>query len=180
MPMPAFIVDCMLGKLAKWLRVLGFDVLYDSRAEDDELLRVGQRESRILLTRDTGLAGRARAVRVLLIESERWEDQVRQVLDVFELRSMAAPHTRCLACNLALKPLAKERARNLVAPFILEHGAAFSLCPGCGRVYWKGTHAADMDDRLACLLKQSRRSEALREEAAAEGATGQKKRRMIR
>ena len=155
--MPAFIADCMLGKLAKWLRVLGFDVLYASRAEDDELLRAARREGRILLTRDTGLAARARAVRCLLVESERWEDQVLQVLDVFDLRDEAAPHTRCLACNLVLTHLAKERARNLVAPFVLEQGTAFSLCPGCGRVYWKGTHAADMDVRLERLLGGARK-----------------------
>jgi hypothetical protein len=151
--MPSFIADCMLGKLAKWLRVLGFDVLYFSRIEDDELLRAARREARVLLTRDTALAARARAVRCLLVESERWEDQVRQVLDVFALRAEAAPHTRCIACNLALKPLPKERARNLVVPYVLDRGRAFALCPGCGRVFWKGSHAADMEARLARLLE---------------------------
>ncbi|MBN2206254.1 MAG: Mut7-C RNAse domain-containing protein [Candidatus Aminicenantes bacterium] len=151
-----FIADCMLGKLAKWLRVLGFDVLYYSRVEDDELLRIAGRDGRVLLTRDTGLAGRARAVRTLLIDSERWEDQVRQVLDVFSLREEAAPHSRCIACNLALRPLAKERARNLVVPFVWERGRVFSLCPGCGRVYWEGSHAADMDVRIKRLLEPGR------------------------
>jgi len=169
----AFIADCMLGKLAKWLRVLGFDVLYFSRIEDDDLLRVARSEGRILLTRDTRLAARARTVRGLLIDSERWEDQVRQVLDVFDLRGEAAPHSRCIACNLALKPLVRERVRNLVVPFVLERGRAFSLCPGCGRVYWKGSHAADMDARLARLLEPARGR-------TAEGAGAAAKKSLIR
>jgi uncharacterized protein with PIN domain len=150
--MAAFVVDCMLGKLAKWLRILGFDVLYFSKAEDAELARLAAREGRILLTRDAKLAGRARAVRSLLILSENWEDQVGQVLDVFSLRGEAAPRTRCVVCNFALTPLAKDRARNLVSPFVLERGHEFSLCPRCGRVFWKGTHADDMDARVARLL----------------------------
>ena len=149
-----FIADCMLGKLAKWLRVLGFDVLYFSRIEDDELVRVAGRDGRVLLTRDTKLAARARAVRSLLIKSEKWEDQVRQVLDDFSLRDEAAPHSRCIACNIALRFLAKERARNLVVPFILERGSRFSLCTKCGRVYWKGSHAADMEERIRSLLAE--------------------------
>ena len=153
--MAAFVVDCMLGKLAKWLRILGFDVLYYAKAEDAELARIAARDGRILLTRDAKLAGRAKAVRTLLVRSETWEDQVGQVLDVFSLRSAAAPRTRCVVCNQALTPLAKERARNLVAPFVLERGREFSLCPGCGRVFWRGSHADDMDARIARLLGEA-------------------------
>lgn len=158
--MVTFIADCMLGKLAKWLRILGFDVLYFSKIEDNELVRIAVRDGRVLLTRDTKLAGRARTVRTLFILSEKWEDQVRQVLDVFSLRDEAAPHSRCIACNIALKPLSRERARNLVAPFVLERGREFALCPGCGRVYWQGTHLEDMKERIATLLdKKNRRPE---------------------
>jgi len=149
-----FIADCMLGKLAKWLRILGFDVLYFSRIEDADLVHIAGRDGRVLLTRDTKLAGRARAVRTLLIDSEKWEDQVRQVLDVFSLRDEAAPHSRCVVCNRALKPISRERARNLVVPFILERGSRFSLCPNCGRIYWKGSHAVDMEDRIRSLLAE--------------------------
>jgi hypothetical protein len=155
--MVTFIVDCMLGKLSKWLRILGFDVLYFSKIEDSELVRIAGRDGRVLLTRDTKLAGRARTVRTLLIESEKWEDQVRQVLDVFSLRDGAAPNSLCIACNLPLKSIPKERARNLVAPFVLERGRAFALCPGCGRVFWKGTHFEDMEGRIESLLGRKNR-----------------------
>jgi len=148
-----FIVDCMLGKLAKWLKILGFDVLFFPVAEDDELLAVARRDGRALLTRDRALLGRAKGLTKLLIESETWEDQVRQVLDRFELRERVRPYTRCLECNKALNPLPKSEAANLVTPFVLEHAESFAACPSCGRVYWPGTHFSDMETKLAEILK---------------------------
>ena len=144
-----FIADCMLGKLARWLRVLGFDTAYHRRLEDSELLAIARREGRVILTRDSGLIakGRRREDR-LFIESDAWEKQVVQVLDAFGLRPQAAPHTRCPECNAALKTLTKARARNLVAPYVLEHGRSFALCPDCGRVYWQGSHFGRMEKTL--------------------------------
>ncbi len=154
-----FIADCMLGKLARWLRVLGFDVLYDPQLDDPELVRIARREGRILLTRDSGLIEKTRSVRGrLFIESQRWDEQVAQVLDAFDLWGRVAPQTRCLQCNAPLKPLSKAAAKNLVAPFVFEHADAFRLCPGCGRVYWKGTHAADMEARVERLLRKRKRA----------------------
>ncbi len=143
-----FVADCMLGRLARWLRVLGFDVLYFPRIEDAALLGVARREGRALLTRDTGLFERTAGHPALLVASEAWEDQLVQVLDAFRLKGLIAPHTRCLDCNAPLKPVPKDRARNLAAPFIVEQAEAFALCPACGRVFWKGSHADDMDARI--------------------------------
>lgn len=147
-----FVADCMLGRLARWLRVLGFDVLYFPRIEDAALLGVARREGRVLLTRDTGLFGRKGGPPALLIESGRWEDQVVQVLDAFGLKDRVAPHTRCLDCNAPLKPVPKERARNLAAPFVVERASSLALCPACGRVFWKGSHADDMEARIRRIL----------------------------
>jgi uncharacterized protein len=147
-----FVVDVMLGKLAKWLRIIGFDAAYGNRAADRELLQTARRERRVLLTRDRRLLQSAKNVRGLLIESEDWPRQVAQVLDAFGLRDKARPMTRCLACNLRLKRLSRKNARNLVAPFVFERASAFSICPRCGRVYWPGTHFGDMDKRLAKIL----------------------------
>jgi uncharacterized protein with PIN domain len=149
-----FVVDGMLGKLAKWLKILGFDVSYSPLADDDTLLRVARSEGRTLLSRDRSLLGRTRGLKALLIGSERWEEQVRQVLDHFGLRDEAQPYSRCLECNVRLKPLPKSQASNLVAPFVLEHGTSFALCPRCGRVYWKGTHFEAMEAKLAKLLNE--------------------------
>ena len=143
----------MLGKLAKWLKILGFDVLFFPKAEDDELLTIARRDGRTLLTRDRALLGRAKGLTKLLIESETWEDQVRQVIYKFELRADARPYSRCVECNTALKPLAKSEAANLVTPFVLEHAASFAVCPTCARVYWPGTHFEDMEAKLSEILK---------------------------
>ena len=148
-----FVADCMLGRLAKWLKILGFDVLYFSTAEDRDLVAIARRESRILLTRDTGLIEKtAKRPNRLFIRSDDWEDQIVQVLDEFELWGEVRPNTRCIACNLPLKPLSRERAKNLVTPFVGEHAASFAVCPGCYRVFWQGTHYGDMERKIEKLL----------------------------
>lgn len=148
----------MVGKLARWLRILGFDVAYYSKIEDDELIELARKEHRIILTRDHELIKKAQKLRLLkqktlLIESERWEEQVEQVLDHFNLRKKIDPNSRCLECNAKLKILPKARARNLVPPFVYEQADSFALCPGCGRIFWKGTHFRDMERKLARFLK---------------------------
>jgi len=148
-----FLVDCMLGKLAKWLKILGFDVLYFPKAEDDDLLALARRESRTLLSRDHALLARAKGLTALLIESEVWEDQVRQVFGRFDLYPEARPYSRCVECNAGLKPLSKSQAANLVTPFVHERAEIFALCPACGRVFWPGTHYNDMEEKIAELLK---------------------------
>jgi uncharacterized protein with PIN domain len=148
-----FVVDCMLGKLAKWLKILGFDTAYDPAADDDTLLLAARNEGRTLLSRDTGLLARAKNLTRLHIDSESWPDQIRQVLAAFDLWGKTAPYTRCLDCNVKLKALSRDKARNLVTPFILERAKEFALCPSCGRVFWQGTHFQAMEARLAELLQ---------------------------
>ncbi len=150
-----FLADCMLGRLAKWLRVLGFDVLYFSRAADADLLEIARRENRVFLTRDSGLIekNRRRPGR-LFIDSQKWDDQVVQVLDAFDLWEEVRPHSRCLVCNLELKAIPRSRARNLVTPFVLEQAEKFALCPGCGRVFWEGSHSGDMEAKIRTILKR--------------------------
>ena len=148
-----FVADCMLGRLAKWLKILGFDVLYFSKAEDSELAALARREGRVLLTRDTGLIERtAKRPNRLFVRSDDWQDQVVQVLDELALWDEVRPNSRCLECNRALKPLGRERARNLVTPYVLEHAASFAMCPDCGRVFWQGTHYGDMERKVERLL----------------------------
>jgi uncharacterized protein with PIN domain len=149
-----FIVDCMLGKLAKWLKILGFDALFFNKIEDDDLLSRARKEKRILLTRDTGLIEKAKDVETLFLESEEWRDQVKQVLDKFSLWERVNPHTRCIDCNVKLKDLPKKNAKNLVTPFVYKHADSFALCPGCGRVFWRGTHFKDMEFKIEELLKE--------------------------
>ena len=156
-----FVADCMLGRLAKWLRILGFDVLYFSKAEDPDLVAIARREGRVLLTRDTGLIERtARRPDRLFIRSVAWEDQVVQVLDEFGLWDTVRPNTRCIACNIPLKLLSREQARNLVTPYVGERAASFAVCPGCERVFWQGTHYGDMERKIGRLLERRGRPAA--------------------
>jgi uncharacterized protein with PIN domain len=147
-----FIVDCMLGKLAKWLKILGFDALYFSKIEDGDLLALAQKEDRILLSRDNGLIEKSRNIQTLFIESEDWNNQVEQVLNEFELWEDVSPYSRCIECNVELKDLPKKEAKNLVTPFVYEHARSFALCPECGRVFWKGTHHRDMEFKIDKIL----------------------------
>ena len=149
-----FIVDCMLGKLAKWLKILGFDTLYFNKIEDDDFLVHAQKEKRVILTRDTGIIERSGDLKNFFIESEDWKEQVKQVLDTFELWDEVQPNSRCIECNTALKNLSKSKAKNLVVPFVYEHAESFALCPSCGRVFWQGTHFQDMEYKIDEILKE--------------------------
>jgi uncharacterized protein len=154
-----FVADCMLGRLAKWLKILGFDVLFFSKAEDRDLVGLSRREGRVLLTRDTGLIERtAKRPNRLFIRSDDWEEQIAQVLDDLGLWDEIRPNTRCIECNLPLKALSRERAHNLVTPYVLEHASLFAVCPGCGRVFWQGTHYGDMERKIEHLLARSKRA----------------------
>lgn len=152
-----FVADCMLGRLAKWLKILGFDVLFFSRAEDKDLVELSRRDGRVLLTRDSGLIEKTKKrENRLFVVSDDWEDQVAQVLDEYGLWDEVRPNSRCIECNRVLKPLAKARARNLVTPYVLEHAESFALCPGCGRVFWQGTHFGDMERKIEAILRRRR------------------------
>ncbi len=148
-----FVADCMLGRLAKWLKILGFDVLFFSRAEDGDLVDIARRDRRILLTRDSGLIEKkGKRKDRLFVTSEDWKEQVVQVLDEYGLWKEIKPHSRCLSCNLPVKSLPKSKAKNLVTPYVLENAGDFALCPACGRVYWKGSHSGDMERKIESIL----------------------------
>jgi uncharacterized protein with PIN domain len=151
-----FVVDCMLGKLAKWLRILGFDTVYLNKAEDRDLLLIARRQQRILLTKDLGLLQAAKDIRSLFIESDDWPEQLGQVLVAYNLGDSVRPHSRCLTCNVKLKTIPKQTARNLVTPFVLERASSFAVCPSCERVYWPGTHFRSMDAKIGEILEKAR------------------------
>lgn len=174
-----FIADCMLGRLAKWLRILGFDAAYFRRADDSELLAVARKEGRMLLTRDSGLIEKGgRRDGRLFIGSQDWEVQVVQVLDELGLWDDVRPNSRCPLCNVGLKRLAKADAANLVTPYILEQASGFALCPACGRVFWKGSHLAGPGSRLEAILSGRGRTTGSGggrpKKAAGSGEEGQK------
>jgi uncharacterized protein with PIN domain len=147
-----FIADVMLGRLAKRLRFLGFNVLYDRTLNDNEIIRLSLEQDRVILTRDTGLAERPLAKNHLLIKSDQVHGQMEQVLSAFPASSQ--PLTRCSECNIFLSPLEKRDARDLVPPHVYETHDEFLHCTSCGRIYWKGSHVKRMALPEGMKIKQ--------------------------
>jgi uncharacterized protein with PIN domain len=143
-----FIADAMLGKLAKRMRLFGFDVLYDPAFDDNAIIRLALEQNRVILTRDTGLASRPLAQNPILIKNDLVDEQLKQVLDAFTMPDNDA-FTRCSVCNEQLSELNKQEARNLVPDHIISTVNVFWRCGKCGRVYWKGSHVRNMTGRPA-------------------------------
>ena len=149
---PRFVVDTMLGKLARWLRAMGYDTLDPREAGDRRLLAVASGEERILLTRDRSLALLA-GPRSCLIRSERVDAQIAEVARALVLSPPDTDWlTRCLGCNSPLEPRSREGVRGLVPARVFSAQNDFRGCPGCGKVYWAGSHAGRIVARLTRLL----------------------------
>jgi uncharacterized protein with PIN domain len=150
-----FIADVMLGRLAKRLRLLGFDVLYDRALDDNEILRLSLAQDRVILTRDLALSARPLASNHLLIKSEAVQEQAEQVLTAFHLKALVAPLSRCSVCNETLKSITKQDAHNLVPVHIYDNNSNFLSSPKCGRIYWKGTHVRRMAIKAPIAMEKT-------------------------
>lgn len=160
MSTPAFLLDEMLGKLARELRALGYDAAYAHGSEDDEILERAREEERVLVTRDRQLADRAGS-QALLLETREPGEQLDHLVDRLQLSPTAdAFLSRCLECNELVEPVD--------APDDVPDGledARHRRCPSCERVYWPGTHVEDMLDRLGRHLPEgTRRDDVFPEE----------------
>jgi uncharacterized protein with PIN domain len=148
-----FIADVMLGKLAKRLRLLGFDVLYESTFDDNEVIRLALEQNRMILTRDRALAQRPLAANHLLIKKDAVDEQLEQVFSEFTIQS-AEPLSRCSRCNSPLQKLSRDDVRDRVPRYVYERYASFWQCPSCERIYWKGTHTERMKRAARSRLSQ--------------------------
>lgn len=140
-----FVADAMLGRLAKWLRLVGYDTLY-WRGASARLVRLALADNRVVLTRDTRIAPRLPPQLVCFITSDYYDEQLNQVIERFGV----PPHIGCLCvrCNLPLEPINKESVANEIPPFVWRTQERFTRCPGCLRIYWEGTHYARMKDTI--------------------------------
>lgn len=143
-----FVADEMLGKLAKWLRIVGCDVVYKNKISDSELLDYCRKEGRILLTRDTRLVAEDKDIASLLIASDHFREQIKQVLKAFAIDPRRRPLSRCLRCNQPLIPEDKQATKDFVPPHVFQTQAEFWRCPSCQRLYWPGTHHQRMLEEL--------------------------------
>lgn len=145
-----FAADKMLGRLAKWLRIIGQDVIYGQHLSGHGLVRAATRERRIMLTRDRKVWRRNRE-QSIFIRDDHFRGQLRQVVEECGLDPFGGLLTRCVECNEPLQPMAKEQVRDTVPPYVFETQDFFSGCQGCRRVFWPATHQKLMMEELERL-----------------------------
>ena len=146
---PKFAVDEMLGTLARWLRIMGYDAVYEKDRDDDQIVEDTKTQDRALLTRDKELATRS-GESGLYIASDRLEEQIRQVWRTYGLKP-DLDLARCTVCNGELEALAEEDAKGRVPEGVFLMNHEFFRCRSCGKVYWRGTHWLNIKKRLAAL-----------------------------
>ncbi len=137
----------MLGTLARFLRILGYDTLYPEEARDAELLFLASTQGRILLTRDTKMGTRI-SPNVFVLESALPEEQLERVVKRFKLKTGDNLFTRCLVCNTLLVEVEKREVKEKVPPYVFKHHNKFAKCPECKKYYWSGTHMERMEERI--------------------------------
>ncbi len=147
---PRFVVDVMLGSLARWLRRLGYDTDYQNDRDDPELARIARAEGRILLTRDHALAER-KGVESLLIDSLNLEEQLAQVVAAHPLPEETR-RERCSVCNALTETVTPSQVTSEVPAYVLRHHQHFSRCPACRRIYWRGSHWHNMQHQIKRLI----------------------------
>jgi hypothetical protein len=151
-----FIVDANVGKLAKWLRILGYDAVFINNLSDDEIIGIAMDEERILLTKDTGILRRrvvySGELKLVLIRDDMVKDQLRQVIQTLRLNDFQL-FSRCIECNEPLVPREKEEVKDLVPPYVFQTQEQYMQCPSCHRIYWRGTHWQRMKKELERLME---------------------------
>jgi uncharacterized protein len=151
--MKRFIADAMLGKLARWMRVMGCDVEYFSEITDQALSERALRDERIILTRDTRLIQR-KIIRnyAFLVIGDLYPDQLRQVVQAFAIDPFAEMLSRCLRCNAMLVSCEKNELPGKVPPYVFKTQDRFMTCPQCLKIYWKATHVQHMVEDIKSIL----------------------------
>jgi uncharacterized protein with PIN domain len=150
-----FIADAMLGRLAKWLRILGFDILYYPDIDDREIVRIAREQERTILTRDTQLTKRKGLPGVIFVEKDDVFDQLTLIRARLGF-SQVAFSGRCAVCNGLIDAVPqKEEVRDLVPDFIYLNYPRFMRCRDCGKVYWEGSHRKGMREKVEEVLSIS-------------------------
>ena len=147
-----FMVDNNVGKLAKWLRIMGYDTLFFNGRNDANMIATALAQGRVILTKDTQIMKRRVVtkgwLKAIFINSDEPELQMRQVIDTLNLDCQLRPFTICLECNQPLVERSKEEVRDLVPPYVFQTQSQYMECPACHRIYWRGTHWQAMTKRL--------------------------------
>ena len=150
-----FIADNNVGKLARWLRLMGYDTLLFNQEDDSQMIITALNEDSVILTKDVQFMKRRLVIngtlKVVLIEQEAPGTQIREIVKALDLDYHFAPFSLCLECNRALLARSKEEVQNLVPPRVFETQTQYMECPSCHRIYWQGTHWQAMVKKLQDL-----------------------------
>lgn len=149
---PGFILDVHLGRLAKYLRLCGFDTLFSAFYEDREIIETARQENRIILTRDRLLLKAAGEARGYQVKSQYHDEQLREVFERFNLKEHVNLFSRCISCNTRLEEVEKEVIADRLLADTRRYFSSFKRCPQCDRIYWEGSHYDNMKKSLAPLL----------------------------
>jgi len=145
---PKFILDVHLGRLAKFMRMLGLDVLYKNDFTDNEIVKKSLDEKRTILTKDRDLLKRNDVTHAYWIRNEDLKNQLEEIINRFQLKNNINIFSRCLVCNSLLRKIEKEKVFDRIPPKVKERQTEFSYCPECDKIYWKGTHYENMKKLL--------------------------------
>lgn len=153
-----FIADTNVGRLGKWLRVLGYDtLLLDTNSDDNRLVRLAYEQGRVILTKDSHIMRRRIVtegkVRAVFIQDDDVASQLRQVVVALGLEPAVRAFSRCIECNQPLEPRSKEQVAEQVPPYVFHTQQEFAQCPQCQRIYWQGTHWQRMRQEVESLAK---------------------------
>jgi uncharacterized protein with PIN domain len=150
-----FIADAMLGRLAKWLRLLGFDVLYYPDIEDRQVIKIAREQERTILTRDTRML-QCKGVRgTVFIKSDQVFEQLLEMKDILDFHGQDLLE-RCIVCNRRLYAIAdRDEIKDLVPEYVYHHFDIFMRCGGCGKIYWEGNHYKNIRERIREILRES-------------------------
>ncbi len=147
-----FIVDSNVGKLAKWLRMMGYDTLFFNGSNDSSMVTTALNEGRVILTRDTQIMKRrvvtSGRLKAILIRSDEPELQMCQVINDLNLDCQFRPFAICLECNQPLLERSKQQVEGVVPPYVFRMQSQYMECPACHRIYWRGTHWQAMNRKL--------------------------------
>jgi uncharacterized protein with PIN domain len=150
---PRFVADAMVGGLARWLRILGYDTTYDDSISDADLVRQSIQENRYILTRDQRIPEEWRISGCVILEAEDTESQLQEVAGRFGLKIGPRLFTRCTLCNAPLERVPPATVAGRVPEKVRGLHDAFSACSACGQIYWRGSHTERIRARLQTILK---------------------------
>ena len=151
---PRFVLDIHLGRLAAYLRMLGFDTLCSDDFDDEQLVELSLGEERVLLTKDRGLLKRSVITHGYFVRAIEPGKQILEILKRFDLFSLAAPFSRCMRCNGRLQHVSKQEVLDQLPPKTRDAYDEFRRCDTCQRIYWKGSHYQRMQSFIQSLLEE--------------------------